>query len=68
MFARILYAILVAVIAAVITYIVGALLLALPGNFVQSLGAFFEDHCGLIGFIVGVLWFFFGTRPLVRRV
>lgn len=55
---RILFALLAWVVAAVVFYLLGSLLGLIDP--VADVGAWLQDHAGLLGFLVGVWYFIWG--------
>ena len=55
---KFLLALVVWVVVAIICYLVGGLVATIDP--VTELGAFLRDHAGLLGFLAGVVYFFFG--------
>lgn len=67
MLLRILYAIIVWVVAAIVLWLLGGLLLHVTEPTTHAIGGFLKAQAGLIGFLCGLVYFFFGDHT-VRRV
>lgn len=68
MLVKALYAVVVWVVVAILLYLFGGLLMAVTEPTTHAIGAFLREHAGLIGFLCGLAYFFFGTRqPGLRR-
>jgi hypothetical protein len=62
MLLRVLWSLGVWVIATIVCLLLGALLATVGEETVSSIGAFLKSNAGLIGFLCGLVYFFFGSR------
>lgn len=66
MLLRALWALGVLVITVIVCLLLGALLLTINQETIQSIGNFLKQYAGLIGILAALLYFFFGYRPAPR--
>jgi hypothetical protein len=50
------------IIATLVLYLAGGLLAQVTQETVASIGTFLRDNAGLIGFLCGLVYFFFGSQ------
>lgn len=62
MIIRFFWALGVWIIVALALYIVGGLLTSIAQETVAQIGAFLRDNAGIIGFLCGLVYFFFGNQ------
>lgn len=68
MILRIVYAIIIWILAALGFYLLGGLLVAVGQPTLSGIGAFLRDNSVVIGFLFGLLYFIFSwpSRPTIR--
>lgn len=62
MIRRIVLAIVVFIVVAIVVNLLGKLCLTITDPTVQAVGRFLSSSSGLIGFLAGLCYFFFGSR------
>jgi hypothetical protein len=68
MLQRILKAIIVWVVVAVVCWLIGSLITAMALPVLTGIGAFLSGNAGLIGFLCALVYFFFYSSTPPRRV
>lgn len=65
---RILKAIIVWIVVAIVCWLLGSLIAAMALPVLTGIGAFLSSNAGLMGFLVAIVYFFFGTSTPPRHV
>lgn len=61
MLRRLILAVVVFIVVTLIVYLLGSLCLAISEATINSVGTFLHQSSGIIGFLAGICYFFFGN-------